>query len=102
MRIKKNDIVKMITGKDRGKTGKVLHVFPALGRVTVEGLNLLKKHVRPRRQGEKGETVLVPRAVNIANVMLMCPKCGKTSRTGYKVEGDSKQRFCKSCKNTLS
>lgn len=89
MNIKKGDTVRVIAGKDRGKTGKVVHVIPSAGRVTVEGVNVYKKHVRPKRQGEKGETVEVSRPLNASNVMLLCPSCGEPTRLG---------RSCKKCK----
>lgn len=97
MKIKKNDIVKMLSGKDRNKTGKVLKVLVLDKKVVVEGLNILKKHSRPKREGEKGQRVEIPRAVNISNVSLVCPKCGKTSRIGYKINGKEKFRICKKC-----
>ncbi len=97
MKIKKGDNVKIISGKDRGKTGKVLRVFPGAGKALVEGLNLVKKHVRPRKQGEKGQRVSVPAAIDISNIMLICPKCSKSSRVGYKISGKNKFRICKKC-----
>jgi large subunit ribosomal protein L24 len=98
MKIKKNDIVKMLAGKDSGKTGKVLRVIPDAGKVMVEGLNLLKKHKRPRKEGEKGQRVEIPRMISASNVSLMCPKCGKPTRVGYKNTGQKKTRICKKCK----
>jgi len=97
MKIKKGDNVKIISGKDRGKTGKVLRVFPEAGKALVEGLNLVKKHVRPRKQGEKGQRVSVPAAIDISSIMLICPKCSKSSRVGYKMSGKDKFRICKKC-----
>lgn len=97
MKIKKGDTVKILRGKDRGKTGPVLHAFPTELRVTVEGANLMKKRVRPKRQGQKGETVLVPRSLAISNVMLICPSCKKPTRVGSRMEGETKVRFCKKC-----
>jgi large subunit ribosomal protein L24 len=97
MKIKKGDNVKIISGKDRGKTGKVLRVFPEAGKALVEGLNLVKKHVRPRKQGEKGQRVSVPAAIDISSIMLVCPKCSKSSRVGYKISGKDKFRICKKC-----
>ena len=101
MKIKKNDLVKMKAGKDSGKTGKVLQSFPVEEKVTVEGLNLMKKHARPRRQGEKGQRVELPRKVSVSNVMLVCPKCSKISRIGYKVVNGKKQRICKKCQGEI-
>ncbi len=97
MKIKKNDKVKMIAGKDAGKTGKVLKIFPERGKLTVEGLNLMKKHTRPRKEGEKGQRVEIPRLVDSSNVKLICPKCGQPSRVGYEIKGEEKFRKCKKC-----
>jgi len=97
MKIKKNDQVKIALGKDRGKTGKVLRVFPTEDKVIVEGLILIKKHMRPRREGEKGQRVEIPGKINASNVMVVCPKCGKTTRIGSKLVGDKKVRVCKKC-----
>lgn len=102
MKIKKGDNVKVLSGKDRGKIGKVIAVDPARERVTVEGANLYKKHVRPRRKGEKGQVITVPRPLNASNVMLVCAACNQASRTGCRQEGQRKVRYCKSCKATVS
>ncbi len=98
MTIKKGDTVKITTGKDAGKTGAVLKVFVSDQKATVEGINMMKKRVRPTRQGQKGETVLIPRPVRVSNVMLVCASCKTPSRTGYRFEGETKVRFCKRCK----
>lgn len=100
-KVKKGDTVVMHRGKDRGKSGRVLRVDPRTGRVTVEGLNLVKRHVRPRRQGEKGETVAVPRAVPIAAVALFCARCHRGVRVGVRVEGDRRTRVCRRCGNPV-
>ncbi|MDH4330809.1 MAG: 50S ribosomal protein L24 [Candidatus Moranbacteria bacterium] len=97
MKIKKGDKVKIITGKDRGKTGKVVTSFPRDKKVIVEGLNTVKKSVKPRKEGEKGQIVETPMPVSISNVMLVCPKCDKATRVEYKIEGDKKNRVCKKC-----
>lgn len=109
MYIKKGDKVKIIAGKDKGKSGKVLQVFPVKNRVSVEGLNLLIKHMRPRKQGEQGQRIEFPAPLNASNLMIECPKCGKPARVGYKiikVEGksgkrDKKFRECKKCKQII-
>lgn len=98
MKIKKNDLIKMLAGKDSGKTGKVLRVFPEEKKVVVDGLNMLKKHNRPKREGEKGQRIEMPRKVDISNAMLVCSKCSKPTRVAYKIEGDKKMRVCKKCK----
>lgn len=98
MFIKKGDMVKVISGVSRGKTGTVLKVFSGDGRLTIEGMNLYKKRVRPKRQGQKGETVLVPRAISASKVMLVCQNCKDPARVGYRREGKVKNRYCKKCK----
>jgi large subunit ribosomal protein L24 len=97
LKIKKGDTVRILTGKDRGKSGKVSHADPRGGRVTLENLNLFKKHVKPRKQGEKGEMVQVPRPVRISNVALVCPSCGKATRIGVRREKNVRVRFCRKC-----
>ena len=91
----------MIVGKDPGKSGKVLAVMPKEDRVVVEGLNLIKRHTRARKQGQKGQVISKERAVYTASVALVCKSCGKLTRVGYKLEGDKKVRICKKCKNQV-
>ncbi|MEK7636017.1 MAG: 50S ribosomal protein L24 [Patescibacteria group bacterium] len=97
MKIKKNDTIKIISGKDRNKIGKVIKVIPDKNKVLIEGLNLYKKHVRPKREGEKGQTVLVSRPLNISNIMVICQSCGKAVKIGYSVKNAIKTRICKKC-----
>lgn len=87
----------MLSGKDRGKRGNVLRMIPKKGKVVIEGLNTVKKHVRPRKEGEKGQRIEVPAAVDVSNVMLVCKSCGKPARVGFQKEGDKKERVCKKC-----
>lgn len=104
MKIKKGDTVLLIAGKDRTKKGKVIQVLPKEKRIVIEGLNIIKKHVRPRRTGEKGQRVEVPRPLDISNVKLVCPKCKKTTRVGYKIiqkGGEKKVRICKKCQQEI-
>jgi large subunit ribosomal protein L24 len=106
MIIKKGDKVKILAGKDKGKTGKVLQVFVDKERASIEGLNLLIKHMRPRQQGEKGQRIEFPAPMHISNLMLICPKCGKPARIGYKIVKNEKgknrkYRECKKCKQTI-
>jgi len=101
MNIKKNDTVKIISGKDKGKTGKVLTVFPSKNKVLLEGLNLFKKHIRPKREGEKGQTIDIPRPLNVSNVMLVCSNCGKTTRAGFAMEDKNKFRICRKCNSRI-
>lgn len=97
MKIKKNDAIKITVGKDKNKTGKVIKVFPDKGRILIEGLNLYKKHIRPKKEGEKGQTVLVPKPIDISNAMILCQSCGKAVRVGYAVKDGVKNRICKKC-----
>ncbi|PJE69784.1 MAG: 50S ribosomal protein L24 [Candidatus Staskawiczbacteria bacterium CG10_big_fil_rev_8_21_14_0_10_38_10] len=97
MKIHKNDQVLIITGKDRGRTGKVLRAFPKESAILVEGINLRKKNIRPKRGDEKGQIVEMPAPINISNTKLICPKCKKATRVGYKLEGGKKYRICKKC-----
>jgi len=103
MKIKINDKVKITAGKDNGKTGKVLQVFPDKNRASVEGINLLIKHMRPRRQGEKGQRIEFPAPMDLSNMMLSCPKCGKDARIGYKFSDDKKKKYrvCKKCDQVI-
>lgn len=97
MKIKKNDQVLIIAGDDKGKKGKVIKAIPDASKVVVEGANLARKHVRPKKQGQKGQVVDTPRAVQISNVKLVCPKCGQAARVGYVLNGKEKVRVCKKC-----
>lgn len=97
MKIKKGDQVLIISGKDRGKQGKVLEAFPKEKRIVVEGTNLRKKHVRPKKAGEKGQIIQVPASIFVSNVKLICSKCGKATRLGYKIIEKKKYRICKKC-----
>ena len=97
MKLKAGDNVRIIKGKSRGKNGKILRIDETKNTVVVEGVNLYKKHKRPRRQGEKGEIVTVPRPLRIPNVMFLCVRCGKATRLGSRLEGEHKARYCKKC-----
>jgi large subunit ribosomal protein L24 len=101
MKLKKGDAIKIISGKDRGKTGTVLTVFPETGKISVDGLNVFKKRSRPKRQGEKGQTVSVPRPFAASKAMLLCGDCKKPTRLGYRMEGSNKVRYCKKCKASV-
>lgn len=105
MKIKVGDKVQILSGKDKGKSGKVVQVFVAENRLVVEGLNLLVKHQRARRQGEKGQRIQFPAPLNSSNVALVCPKCNKAARVGWQinqVEGKKKkQRVCRACQELI-
>ena len=98
MKIKKGDTIKIISGNDKGKQGKVLAVLPSADKIVVEGLNMKKKHMRARRQDQKGEVIRIPGAFIASRAMIVCPKCGKASRIKYTVnDAQKKVRVCGSC-----
>lgn len=102
MKVKKGDKVKILKGRDRGKIGKVLSVSLKKGKLTVEGLNLSVKHAKPRRQREKGQRIQYPAPLDLANVMVVCPKCSKPSRLGHKLlENQKKVRVCRHCQEII-
>ncbi len=101
MKIKKGDTVKILTGKNSGKSGKIISVDLKNWKVSVEGLNVYKKHVRPRREGEKGQIVEVTRPITASNVALVCGSCHKAIRVGYRLEGENKIRYCRKCGSAL-
>ena len=101
MKIKKDDTVLVISGKYRGKIGKVLKAFPKESRVLVEGINLKKKHQKAKRTGEKGEIVEVPGPIDVSNLKIVCPKCKKATRMSYQIEEKKKFRICKKCKQKI-
>lgn len=102
VKFRKGDSVKVLTGKDRGKTGKVLEVSHKNNRVLVEGVNLVTRHRRPRRMNEKGQKITKPSFIHPSNLMLMCSNCGKPTRVGANVaENGEKSRVCKKCKRTV-
>ncbi len=101
MKLKKNDNVIMLNGKDRGKKGKITKVLFDQDKVVVEGLNLVKKHLRAKQQGQKGQVVSKERAVSVSSVALVCKACGKQTRIGFKFESENKIRICKKCKSEV-
>ena len=104
LHVKTGDTVILLTGdaNDRGKTGKVLEVSPKEGKVIVEGLNKVKKHVKPKKAGDPSGIIETESAIYACKVQVVCPKCNKPTRVGYKVyEDGSKERICKKCKETF-
>ena len=97
MRIKKGDNVSVLSGNDKGKTGEVLEVMPKADKIVVKGVNVRKKHVKPRKAGEEGGIISVECAIPTSKVNVVCPKCGKVTKVGYTVEKDQKVRVCKKC-----
>lgn len=97
MKLKKGDKVKVTTGKDRGKEGAIEKVWQKENKVMVLGINLYKRHLKPRAEGQKGEIKELPRPLPVSNVALICPKCKKETKVGYKIIKDSKVRICRKC-----
>ena len=97
MNVKKNDTVVVLSGKDKGKQGKVLSVDPKAGKVVVEKINMVSRHQKPRKQGEEGGIIQKEAPLYACKVMTVCPKCNKATRVAHKVEGDKKIRVCKHC-----
>ena len=97
MSIKKDDLVVVLSGKDKGKQGKVLGTVPGSLKVVVEGINMVTCHVKPRKQGEEGGILKKEAPLYACKVQKVCPKCNKPTRIGHKVEGDKKVRICKKC-----
>lgn len=101
MRVKKGDTVLIISGKDKGKTGKIIDSLLKEGTILVEGINLRKKHIKAKKQGEKGQVISVPAPFNVSNIKIICPKCQKATRIAYKMEKGGKHRICKKCKSQI-
>jgi large subunit ribosomal protein L24 len=99
-KIKKEDTVQVITGKDKGKRGRVLRILRDKDRVLVEGVNLVKKAKKKRKQQDRGGIIEIEAALHSSNLMIVCKKCGPT-RIGYKVAGNEKTRICKKCGEAL-
>lgn len=100
--VKTGDMVQVISGKDKGKTGKVMRVFTAKGKILVEGVNVVTKHLKPNQMNPQGGVVKKPNPIFSSNVMLFCEKCGKPTRISKKVLQDGKKvRVCKHCSEVL-
>ena len=97
MKVKKNDTVLVLTGKDAGKTAKVLTVSPKENRIVVDGINVQKKHQKAKSADKVSSIVNQSGAIDASNVLVVCPACGKATRVSYKIEGDKKVRVCKKC-----
>ena len=101
MKIKKNDTVLVISGKDRLKQGKIAQTIPEKNQVIISGMNIAKKSVKPTKKNPKGGIIEISRPIHSANVMLICPKCQKPARIGYQLKNDKKIRICKICKEEI-
>jgi large subunit ribosomal protein L24 len=98
LKIRKGDRVRVLTGKDRGKEGEVMHALPRAGKVIVDGVNVARKSQRPTRSTQQGGIIDKDMPIQVSNVALVCPACGKPTRVGYKIdESGQKVRTCKKC-----
>jgi len=101
-RIKKNDLVMVIKGREKGKSGRVLKVLPEKEKVIIEKINFIKRHTRPHGQQRRGGILEKEAPLHVSKVMPLCEKCNKPARIGYRViEGDKKVRFCRKCEETF-
>lgn len=103
MKLKTNDQVKVLSGKDRGATGKVIQVFIPEGKVVVEGVNKIKRHLKAKGSGksQKGQVLELSAPIPASRVALVCPKCSRPVRVGYKTEAGVKKRICRKCKEYI-
>lgn len=97
MKLKKGDNVMVLAGNDKGKTGEILEVIPKEDKIIVKGVNMRKKHVKPRKAGEEGGIVPAEYPIHSSKVNVVCPKCQKATRVGYIIEDGKKVRVCKKC-----
>jgi len=101
MKLKKGDEITVIKGKDLGKKGKIEKVFPKVKKVLVSGVNLYKRHLKPRGQGKPGGIIDITKPLPVASVILVCPRCGQRARIGYKLTDQGKRRICRKCKEEI-
>ena len=98
MDFKKNDNVTIISGKDKGKSGKITKVFATAGQILIEGINMKKKHAKPKKSGEKGQIIQIAHPISASNAMITCSSCSKNTRIAKKIESKGmKVRVCKKC-----
>lgn len=101
MKLKKNDEVIVVTGKDKGKRGKIEKVFSKLDMVLVPGVNLYKRHYKSRTQNKPSEIIEITKPFRVSNVALVCPNCHKETRIGYKLDNKEKIRICRKCNKKI-
>jgi|SRR3989344_2628900 len=101
MKLKKGDEVIITSGKDRGKRGKIDKIFPKKDTVLLPGLNIFKRHLKKRDEKNPGGIIPISRPLPVGNVALICPKCGKSTRVGYKVDKNKKLRICRKCHSNI-
>ena len=101
LKLQKNDEVKIVRGKDKGKTGKVERVLPKEKKVLIPGVNEFKRHQKGRMKGQRSEIITIVKPLPVSNVKLLCPKCHQPVRVGFTLEKDKKVRICKKCNATF-
>ena len=97
LNVKKDDTVVVISGKDKGKQGKIMAAIPRVERLVVQNVNMIVRHTKPRQQGQPGGRIKKEGTIHVSNVMLVCPKCNKATRVAHAFEGEKKVRVCKKC-----
>lgn len=101
MKLRKNDEVKVVKGKDVGKTGKIIRVLSKEAKVVVEGLNQYKRHMKSRAQNQKSDIITITKPLAVANIALVCPHCKKQTRVGFTAAKGIKERICKKCGKSI-
>lgn len=101
MKIRKGDKIRVMAGKDNGREGVIDRVYPKSGKVLIQKINTYKKHIKKSDKMPKGGVVEIPRAMDVSKIMLVCPKCGKLTRIGYKLEKNKKIRICRKCDSII-
>ncbi len=101
MKLRKGDEVRIVRGKDEGKTGKIEKIFPKENKVLIPNVNLYKRHRKARSQRQSSDIVTLTKPLPVGNVKLICPKCHLPTRVGFSKEGDRKERVCKKCKQII-
>lgn len=101
MKLKKGDQVIVTLGKDKGKKGKIMKAFPRLGTVVIEGVNVYKRHRKKRDEQHPAGITEIIKPIDVSKVALICPKCGKQARVGYRIVKDTKERICKKCEQVI-
>jgi len=101
MRLKKGDTVMVITGKDKGKTGKIEKILPKVNKVLVAGVNIVKKTTKPSKKNPHGGIISVNKPLTVSNLMVLCPRCNKPARVGFKMLDKNKLRICIKCKESI-
>lgn len=101
IKVKVGDMVRILNGKDRAKSGQILSIFRDIRRATVKGIHMQKKHIKPTQSNPTGGIIEINKKIDISNMAIICPSCGKYTRVGYKLDKNSKIRICTKCQESL-